>query len=76
MMWDRMAEISFKHLKPNDLICVSGHLEYYTKADDKGELRPSYKVDNQSFFTKYSILFKFSSLKFSDKLTWYICSVR
>ena len=45
MMWNRMAEISFKHLKQNDLIYVSGHLELYTKADDKGQLQSRYKVD-------------------------------
>lgn len=43
-MWDRMAEISFKHLKQNDLIHVSGHLGFYTKADDNGQPRPYHKV--------------------------------
>ncbi|RVW50478.1 Protein OSB1, mitochondrial [Vitis vinifera] len=43
-MWDRMAEISFKHLKQNDLIHVSGQLGFYTKADDNGQRRPYHTV--------------------------------
>lgn len=30
-MWDEMAVLSFKHLKQNDFIYVSGHLSSYTK---------------------------------------------
>ncbi|KAL6207354.1 hypothetical protein ACLB2K_018312 [Fragaria x ananassa] len=30
-MWDEMAVLSFKHLKQNDFIYVSGHLSCYTK---------------------------------------------
>ena len=51
-MWDRMAEISFKHLKQNDLIHVSGHLGFYTKADDNGQLRPYHKVHNAKLFSQ------------------------
>lgn len=35
-MWHEMAEISVQHLKPNDLIYVSGHLGWYTKVDEYG----------------------------------------
>ncbi|BFG17901.1 hypothetical protein CerSpe_041750 [Prunus speciosa] len=38
-MWDEMAELSFKHLKPNDFIYVAGRLGSYTKADQNGNSR-------------------------------------
>uniref|UniRef100_A0A5B7C394 Primosome PriB/single-strand DNA-binding n=1 Tax=Davidia involucrata TaxID=16924 RepID=A0A5B7C394_DAVIN len=44
LMLDEMAEISMKHLKPNDFIYVSGHLGSYTKADGNGKLVTKYKV--------------------------------
>ncbi|KAF8377500.1 hypothetical protein HHK36_030881 [Tetracentron sinense] len=44
MMWDKMAEISFKHLRPNDFIYVSGQLQCYEKDDKSGELRTNYQV--------------------------------
>ncbi|XP_062019167.1 protein OSB1, mitochondrial-like [Rosa rugosa] len=37
-MWDEMAVLSFKHLKPNDFIYVSGHLGSYTKNDPDGRI--------------------------------------
>ncbi|XP_052183878.1 protein OSB1, mitochondrial-like [Diospyros lotus] len=43
-MWDEMAEISMKHLKPNDYIYVSGHLGSYTKAVENGKLKTNYQV--------------------------------
>ncbi|XP_057469274.1 protein OSB1, mitochondrial-like [Actinidia eriantha] len=43
-MWDEMADISIKHLKPNDCIYVSGHLGSYTKVDDNGKLHTAYEV--------------------------------
>ncbi|ONI32841.1 hypothetical protein PRUPE_1G389600 [Prunus persica] len=39
MMWGEMAELSFKHLKQNDFIYVSGCLGSYTKADQNGDSR-------------------------------------
>lgn len=51
-MWDRMAEISFKHLKQNDLIHVSGQLGFYTKADDNGQRRPYHTVHNAKLFSQ------------------------
>ncbi|KAA8528571.1 hypothetical protein F0562_035926 [Nyssa sinensis] len=44
LMLDEMAEVSIKHLKPNDFIYVSGHLGSYTKADVNGKLVTKYKV--------------------------------
>lgn len=44
MMWDEMAEISLKHLKPNDCVYVSGYLQLYTKIDEKENLKTSYQV--------------------------------
>ncbi|XP_021820893.1 protein OSB1, mitochondrial-like [Prunus avium] len=38
-MWDEMAELCFKHLKPNDFIYVAGRLGSYTKADQNGNSR-------------------------------------
>lgn len=43
-MWDEMAVLSFKHLKPNDFIYVSGHLCSYTKDDVNGNLRLQHEV--------------------------------
>ncbi|KAA8546247.1 hypothetical protein F0562_003014 [Nyssa sinensis] len=43
-MLDEMAELSIKHLKPNDFIYVSGHLGSYTKADVNAKLVTKYKV--------------------------------
>ncbi|XP_028802973.1 protein OSB1, mitochondrial-like [Neltuma alba] len=44
MMWAGMAEIASKHLKQNDLIFASGHLESYEKDDGRGNIRLFYKV--------------------------------
>ncbi|CAB4265827.1 unnamed protein product [Prunus armeniaca] len=38
-MWGEMAELSFKHLKPNDFIYVSGCLGSYTRVDQNGNSR-------------------------------------
>lgn len=35
-MWNEMAEITVQHLKPNDLIYVSGYLGWYTKLEEYG----------------------------------------
>ncbi|CAK9178608.1 unnamed protein product [Ilex paraguariensis] len=43
-MWDEMAEMSVQHLKPNDLIYVSGHLGSYAMADETEDFRMNYKV--------------------------------
>ncbi|KAK9947169.1 hypothetical protein M0R45_012603 [Rubus argutus] len=43
-MWDDMAVLSFKHLKPNDFIYVSGHLCSYTKDDVNGNLRLQHEL--------------------------------
>ncbi|XP_059636504.1 protein OSB1, mitochondrial-like isoform X1 [Cornus florida] len=43
-MWDEMAEISIRHLKPNDFIYVSGRLGSYTKVDINGKLETYYQV--------------------------------
>lgn len=43
-MWEEMAELSVKHLKPNDFIYVSGRLGSYTKVDQNGNLSIRYKV--------------------------------
>ncbi|KAJ8538038.1 hypothetical protein K7X08_014578 [Anisodus acutangulus] len=43
-MWDEMAEVSMEHLKPKDLVYVSGHLGSYTKADENGKQRMRYEV--------------------------------
>ncbi|KAF5955702.1 hypothetical protein HYC85_008558 [Camellia sinensis] len=42
-MWNEMAEISIKHLKPNDCIYVSGHLGSYTK-DENENLKTCYEL--------------------------------
>ncbi|KAB2619654.1 protein OSB1 [Pyrus ussuriensis x Pyrus communis] len=44
-MWEEMAELSVKHLKPNDFIYVSGRLGSYTKVDQNGNLSMRYKLD-------------------------------
>ncbi|KAJ7958115.1 protein OSB1, mitochondrial-like [Quillaja saponaria] len=44
LMWDRMAEIAFKHLKQNEFIYVSGCLKSYVKDDGSGNPTVHYKV--------------------------------
>ncbi|KAJ4964598.1 hypothetical protein NE237_016447 [Protea cynaroides] len=39
-----MAKVSLQHLRPNDFICVSGHLDSYTKVDRSGKFRTFYEV--------------------------------
>lgn len=36
MMWNNVAEIAYEHLKPNDLICVSGYLDSFDGNSDLG----------------------------------------
>ncbi|KAL2504175.1 Protein OSB1 [Abeliophyllum distichum] len=45
MLRVEMAEISVQHLKPNDLIYVSGHLGSYTKLDECGRSICRHKVE-------------------------------
>lgn len=54
MMWNKMAEMSLQHLKPNDFIYVSGKLDCYTKAARDGQLRAYYKVEIVPEVTKVS----------------------
>lgn len=49
-----MAEISLKHLKPDDLIYVSGQLGFYTKADDNERAIPRHKV-HDPLLSSYSL---------------------
>lgn len=48
-MWGDMAKSCQKHLKPNDFIYVSGHLQSYAKVDENGNLRLRYKVCRISY---------------------------
>lgn len=43
-MFDRLAEISFKHLKVNDFIYVRGRLSSYKKLNINGQLENMHKV--------------------------------
>ncbi|XP_056167166.1 protein OSB1, mitochondrial-like isoform X2 [Syzygium oleosum] len=43
-MWDEMAEISWKHLRPEDFVYVSGQLGSYEKASEGGQIRTYYEV--------------------------------
>lgn len=54
MMWNKMAEMSLQHLKPNDFIYVSGKLDCYTKSARDGQLRAYYKVEIVPEVTKVS----------------------
>lgn len=42
--WGEMAEVSAQHLKPNDLVYVSGYLGSYTRVDESGKSMTIYKV--------------------------------
>ncbi|KAK6160761.1 hypothetical protein DH2020_004142 [Rehmannia glutinosa] len=42
--WDEMAEMSVQHLKPNDLVYVSGRLGSYMKVDENGKSMRYYEV--------------------------------
>ncbi|KAM7517107.1 hypothetical protein LguiA_006690 [Lonicera macranthoides] len=44
-MWNEMAEISIKYLRPNDFIYVSGHLGMYNKTYENGEHNTFYKLN-------------------------------
>jgi single-stranded DNA-binding protein len=44
-MWDQMAEISIKHLRPNDLIYVSGYLSLYNIINKNGEYKTNYQLN-------------------------------
>lgn len=44
-MWGKMAEICTTHLKPDDLIYVSGYLGSYSKVDKNGVPSTNYKVN-------------------------------
>eukprot|EP00262_Sarcandra_glabra_P018135 TRINITY_DN6433_c0_g1_i1.p1 TRINITY_DN6433_c0_g1~~TRINITY_DN6433_c0_g1_i1.p1 ORF type:complete len:279 (+),score=32.22 TRINITY_DN6433_c0_g1_i1:119-955(+) len=43
-MWNKVAEISSKHLTPKDLVYVAGHLGSYIKNNANGEPEIVYKV--------------------------------
>lgn len=45
--YDKMARIASRHLKPGDFVYVSGHLDYFTVANNdggNGKVRLFYKV--------------------------------
>lgn len=44
--WCEMAKMCIQHVKPNDIIYVSGHLESYLSFDRTGNPSSSYKVRN------------------------------
>ncbi|KAH6780793.1 hypothetical protein C2S52_012030 [Perilla frutescens var. hirtella] len=44
VFWGEMAEVSVQHLKPHDLVYVSGRLGSYLKADEDGSSVRYYKV--------------------------------
>ncbi|XP_072987781.1 protein OSB1, mitochondrial-like isoform X1 [Typha latifolia] len=43
-MWNKLAEISIRYLKPNDIVYVSGPLNSYEKVDEQGDRHVFYKV--------------------------------
>ncbi|KAI3440326.1 uncharacterized protein J3R85_003649 [Psidium guajava] len=43
-MWDEMAETSWKHLRAEDFVYVSGQLGSYAKASEGGQSRTYYEV--------------------------------
>lgn len=49
-MWGEMAELSFKHLKPDDFIYVAGRLGSNTKADQNGNSRLYHEVSMFTIF--------------------------
>lgn len=50
-MWDEMAEISWKHLRPEDFVYVSGQLGSYEKASEGGQIRTYYEVTIENIMT-------------------------
>lgn len=44
-MWEKMAEVSIIHLKPNDLIYVWGDLNSYGRTDNDGKHKIFHEVD-------------------------------
>lgn len=49
MMWNNVAEIAYEHLKPNDLICVSGYLDSF---DGNSELCYKLNVKELNFVAR------------------------
>ncbi|XP_054818538.1 protein OSB1, mitochondrial-like isoform X2 [Prosopis cineraria] len=49
LMWNGVGEIASKHLKQNDFIFASGHLESYEKVDERGNIQLFYKVIVKEF---------------------------
>ncbi|EYU25381.1 hypothetical protein MIMGU_mgv1a022359mg, partial [Erythranthe guttata] len=41
--WDELAEMSVQHLKPCDLVYISGRLGSYMKVDENGKSIPFYQ---------------------------------
>lgn len=50
-MWDEMAETSWKHLRPEDFVYVSGQLGSYAKASEGGQSRTYYEVTIDNIMT-------------------------
>ncbi|KAL6493213.1 Single-strand binding protein [Orobanche gracilis] len=42
--WDEMAGMAVQHLKPDDLVYISGRLRLYLKVDENGKLIHLYEV--------------------------------
>lgn len=50
-MWDEMAETSWKHLRAEDFVYVSGQLGSYAKASEGGQSRTYYEVTIDNIMT-------------------------
>lgn len=54
--WNEMAEVSVQHLKPYDLVYVSGRLGSYMKVDEDGKLMRRYEVWYDTFVSNYEVV--------------------
>ncbi|KAL8516491.1 hypothetical protein ACS0TY_014948 [Phlomoides rotata] len=54
--WNEMAEMSIQHLKPNDLVYVSGSLRSYMKVEKDGKPMRGYEVNvtEMNFVSRHS----------------------
>ena len=52
-MWNDLARVALRHLKPNDFIYVSGRVSFYEKAGANGKREIIQKVRAIDFLIAY-----------------------
>ncbi|KAJ6328167.1 hypothetical protein OIU77_009958 [Salix suchowensis] len=68
-MWGEMAKMCIQHVKPNDNIYVSGHLESYFRLDRTGNPNSSYKL--RLAWKRTETIFAHGKAFFSNPHEWW-----